>query len=393
MEKLGGLCDFISGVTFNKAEAISSPLPGYLPILRAGNIGDALNTKDDFVWVPSDRVSDEQLLQVGDIVMCMSSGSPRVVGKSALLEEQFTGSAGAFCSIIRPKQEEQRKYLAYWFKSECFTRWRDSQARGVNIQNLRASQLKLVEIPLPPLPDQKRIAAILAKADRLRRLRRTARDLSDTYLQSVFLEMFGDPVSNPMGWETGTLGDVMISVKDGPHVSPKYVESGVPFLSTRNVRRGEIAWEDLKFISREQAEGLWSKRGCKPERGDILYTKGGTTGLAKAVDFDEEVAVWVHVAVLKLRQDRVVPVWLENMLNNDYCYHQSQELTFGIVNRDLGLKRMPRIKIYVPPLPLQQEFAHITHKFERLRAQQREAERQAEHLFQTLLHRAFIGEL
>jgi type I restriction enzyme S subunit len=101
----------------------------------------------------------------------------------------------------------------------------------------------------------------------------------------------------------------------------------------------------------------------------------------------------VHIAVLKLKHERVNPAWLENMLNSDFCYKQSQELTFGIVNRDLGLQRMPRIKIYIPPLPLQEKFAQIVQKFDRLRTQQREGDRQAEHLFQTLLHRAFRGEL
>jgi type I restriction enzyme S subunit len=249
------------------------------------------------------------------------------------------------------------------------------------------------KIPLPPLPEQRRIAGILERADRLRRLRRYARELSAGYLQSVFLEMFGDPVTNPRGWERKTLKDVIVSVKDGPHVSPKYAESGVPFLSTRNVRKGQLIWDDLKFVSRQDAEEFWKDPARKPERGDILFTKGGTTGLAKAVDFDEEVAVWVHIAVLKLRRDRVIPVWLESMLNSDYCYHKSQELTFGIVNRDLGLRRMPRIKIVLPPLSLQRQFAAIVHRFERLRAQQREAERQAEHLFQTLLQRAFRGEV
>jgi len=251
--------------------------------------------------------------------------------------------------------------------------------------------LKELIIKYPPLEEQKRIAKILSKCDRIRRTRQYSLQLSDTYLQSVFLEMFGDPVTNPKGWKIGTLGDVIVSAKDGPHVSPVYSDSGIPFLSTRNVRKGELIWEDLKFISFEDAKIHWKK--CKPERGDILYTKGGTTGLAKAVDFDKEIAVWVHIAVLKLQQDRVISTWLESMLNTDFCYKQSQELTFGIVNRDLGLQRMPKIKIYIPPLPLQEKFAQIVQKHERFRTQQREAQRQAEHLFQTLLHHAFRGEL
>jgi len=81
------------------------------------------------------------------------------------------------------------------------------------------------------------------------------------------------------------------------------------------------------------------------------------------------------------------------MLNSDFCYNQSQELTHGIANHDLGLNRMIKIKLYLPPLPLQKKFAQIAKKYKRFQAQQREAARQAEHLFQTLLHQAFEGEL
>jgi type I restriction enzyme S subunit len=279
------------------------------------------------------------------------------------------------------------EYLVYILRSANLNQYASQSGQPL----ISEGRLENVKIPLPPLPEQKRIAAILEKCDRLRRTRRYSLQLSETFLQSVFLEMFGDPVTNPKGWKIGTLGDVIVSAKDGPHVSPVYSDSGIPFLSTRNVRKGELIWEDLKFISFEDAKIHWKK--CKPERGDILYTKGGTTGLAKAVDFDKEIAVWVHIAVLKLQQDRVISTWLESMLNTDFCYKQSQELTFGIVNRDLGLQRMPKIKIYIPPLPLQEKFAQIVQKHERFRTQQREAQRQAEHLFQTLLHRAFRGEL
>jgi type I restriction enzyme S subunit len=295
-------------------------------------------------------------------------------------------------ALIKPKRNQIDSYfLALYLNSLEGRQQSEIAATGGSQRTVTLQALAEFVIPLPPLAEQKRIAAIAQKADRLRRTRRYALQLSDTYLQSVFLEMFGDPVTNPKGWETGTLGDVIISAKDGPHVSPTYSDSGIPFLSTRNIRKGQIVWEDLKFISPEDVKEHWKK--CKPERGDILYTKGGTTGLAKAVDFDTQIAVWVHIAVLKLKHERVNPAWLENMLNSDFCYKQSQELTFGIVNRDLGLQRMPRIKIYIPPLPLQEKFAQIVQKFERLRTQQREGDRQAEHLFQTLLYRAFRGEL
>ena len=213
----------------------------------------------------------------------------------------------------------------------------------------------------------------------------------DSLTQSIFIEMFGDPVTNPKGWRASTLGALIHSASDGPHVSPKYADSGVPFLSTRHVRPGEIIWDDLKYLSREDAEVQWKK--CKPTKDDILYTKGGTTGLAAVVRTDNEFAVWVHVALLKPNKALVDSTWLEAMLNNQYCYRQSQDLTHGIANRDLGLKRMINIRMYHPPLELQREFTQCIDQVSKQKRLQKLALTQLDELFGSLQHRAFRGEL
>ncbi|MBG1270467.1 hypothetical protein F8S12_30880 [Nostoc sp. WHI] len=172
---------------------------------------------------------------------------------------------------------------------------------------------------------------------------------------------------------------------------PKYADTGIPFLSTRHIRHGGIDWNDLKFISPDDAEIQWKK--CRPQQGDILYTKGGTTGIAATVDFDEPFAVWVHVALLKTNKNKVELKWLENMLNSSFCYQQSQRLTHGIANRDLGLKRMVGIEMFLPPLPLQQEFAQRVEAVEKLKTAHRASLLEFDALFASLQHRAFRGEL
>ena len=160
---LSEVCSFIRGVNFKKSVVSYTPVTGYLPILRAGNIGAKLNTKDDLIWISRDRISKEQLLRIGDIVVCMSSGSPSVVGKTASLQKEWAGSIGAFCGIIRTKDIQHSQYLSLWFRSPNYLKWRDMQARGANIQNLRVSEFENISIPLPPLSEQKRIVADLNK--------------------------------------------------------------------------------------------------------------------------------------------------------------------------------------------------------------------------------------
>ena len=174
--------------------------------------------------------------------------------------------------------------------------------------------------------------------------------------QSRFIELFGDPANNPMGWTETTVGEECYYIKDGPHKSLPDVGkgNGYPFISVRNIVNGYIDFSTAKYISEQ--DYLDSIKKCHPQKGDMLYSKGGTTGIAKLIDVDIEFANWVHVAVLKF-SDSLNGVFFEKMLNSDYCYDQSQKLTKGVANRDLVLSAMAKIRIYKPPIELQEQFA------------------------------------
>lgn len=144
----------------------------------------------------------------------------------------------------------------------------------------------------------------------------------------------------PKGWQWVRLGELAWSVRDGPHFSPQYSSEGIPFISGGNIRPDGIDFSAAKYISRDLHRTL-SER-CKPEKGDLLYTKGGTTGIARVNDCDLEFNVWVHVAVLKLVPS-VRPFYLQHALNSPRCYAQAQKYTHGVGNQDLGLTRMVNI--------------------------------------------------
>jgi type I restriction enzyme S subunit len=198
----------------------------------------------------------------------------------------------------------------------------------------------------------------------------------------------------PEGWVWAALGQLVWSVKDGPHFSPRYSEEGIPFISGGNIRPEGIDFSSTKFISPELHEEL-SKR-CKPEYGDLLYTKGGTTGIARVNTETREFNVWVHVAVLKL-MDSIEPFYLQHALNSPHCYRQAQRYTHGVGNQDLGLTRMVWITV---PLPSALEQKRIVAEIDRRLSLIREVEAQvdanlkrAERLRQSILSRAFAGSL
>ena len=132
---------------------------------------------------------------------------------------------------ILPNEEKlDRTFLWAILLSSTFVDWATSQISGANLPRLDPKLLAEYEIPLPPLTEQKRIASLLRRADRLRHLRRTAHDLGESLLQSVFLEMFGDVETNPMGWDVVELQELTRLITDGTHVTPTYLPSGIPFI-------------------------------------------------------------------------------------------------------------------------------------------------------------------
>lgn len=388
---LGDLCDIKSGKPAPKEGILPAGTEGGLPFIRMRDLGrhHVTNELRDFSDLIEHRFAERKgylCLPVGAILIPRS-------GSVALNHRAILGIEAAIVShicalVLRDEAECLRDYL---FRVLCLMDMKKLSTKTTGLDAISFAALKKIEIPLPPLSEQKRIARILDAADALRTKRRESLTLLDNLTQSIFLDMFGDPVTNPMGWEESKVGDVVHSAKDGPHVSPKYSLNGIPFLSTRHIKPGEIIWDDLKYISQEEAWRQWKK--CKPEYNDILYTKGGTTGIAARVNTSKPFAIWVHVALLKPIIDVVNPMWLESMLNSSYCYAQSQRFTHGIANRDLGLKRMVKITIFLPPLHLQQRFASIVESIEKQKERLRDQLSQMDTLFSSLQQRAFNGEL
>lgn len=360
-----------------------------LPISRIETIWDGTI---DFSRIKYANVTDKDRqryrLQKGDILFSHIN-SPEHIGKTAIFESHRSLIHGINLLLLRVNPDQCfPKYLSYYLKTnDVRANFRVRCKKAVNQASLNQDDVTSLEAPLPSLPEQKRIAAILDKADRLRRQRRYAQTLSDSFLQSVFLKMFGDQRQVEI-FNLGSLCDV---IRDGTHSTPKYVSQGVPFITVKNIVTGELDFQNVNYVSEEEHR-LLTKR-VKPERGDILVSKDGSIGTPCLVDTDREFSIFVSVALLKPKPETINSVFLTEQIRSSYVQKQISDGIKGIAIRHLHLEDFRELKILVPALPLQQKFATIVQKFERIRRQQREATRQAEHLFQTLLHRAFRGEL
>lgn len=163
--EVGEIAQQVRGVSYDKSQVSNSAAPGLRPVLRAGNIQEgSLLLDKDLVYVPDSCIAPQQLLKPGDIVIAASSGSIDIVGKAAQLSEPWVGSFGAFCKVIRPSSDRVNpRYLHHFFQSTGYRRKVSSLAAGANINNLKNEHIDHLLLPLPPLEEQRRIAAILDK--------------------------------------------------------------------------------------------------------------------------------------------------------------------------------------------------------------------------------------
>lgn len=167
------LFELVRGVTYDKTEVVAHAQTGFVGVLRATNIQNGEADRSDLVYVPSHCVSEKQMLQELDLLIATSSGSRSVVGKLAEIGKGFEGhSFGAFCSVARPVTPEFSKWVSYFSKSRAYRDYVEAVALGTNINNFRSRDIDRLEIPLPPLPEQRRI---VRKLDTLSARSTTAR--------------------------------------------------------------------------------------------------------------------------------------------------------------------------------------------------------------------------
>lgn len=171
------------------------------------------------------------------------------------------------------------------------------------------------------------------------------------------------PHELPEGWEWVRLDDICHLITDGAHRTPTYISDGIPFLSVRNVTGGFIDLMNVKFIPFEEHKDLI--RRCKPEFHDVLFTKVGTTGIAKVIDVDQEFSIFVSLALLKFNKKLIFPFYMEMMLNSPLVRKQSEMNTQGVGNKNLVIRS---IKKFLVPLPSVVDQKRIVAKVDELMA-------------------------
>ena len=294
------------------------------------------------------------------------------------------------------------KYLRWVLVGDVFHSAFVRTVSGVGGSLLRARPAEVfkIQIPIPPLAEQRRIAGILDAADALRAKRREALAQLDTLLQSTFLDMFGDPVTNPMGWRVGRLEDCFSKTRAGTCCGPfgsalkkrEYVEEGVPVWGIDNVRPSQFIQDRSLFITPAKFAQL---RRYSVESGDILISRAGTVGrMCVAVPTVEQSIIGSNLIRLSLNPGAMSPVYFAALYT--FCGDRLPGLRASGDDKSYSFLNTTRLKSLVvplPPLDLQLRFAAIVGSVEEQRGRQRAHLAELDTLFASLQSRAFRGDL
>ena len=388
---LGDLCEIRIGRT--PARAQREYWNGEVPWLSIAdmNQGRYLRaTKEKVTDLAVSRVLGSPVPQ-GTVVLSFKLS----IGKVGVTQvPMYTNEAIAALPILDPRRLVP-EFLYWALGSLDLTHGADRAAMG---NTLNKAKLLQISIPVPPVEQQQQVVEVLDRADELRAKRRESLDLLDGLCQSVFLEMFGDPWSNPMGWdESFNLRDVAeISSGITKGRNPGSVElRTVPYLAVANVQDKRLDLSAIKSIA--ASEGEISRYRIK--RDDLLLTEGGDPDkLGRGSLWCEELPEVIHQNhIFKVRvvdRMRIEPVylnWLVASVRGKRYFLQSAKQTTGIAS--INMSQLRQFPLLVPPLTLQRDFVRRLEGIDELKATCRASLVELDALFASLQDRAFRGEL
>ena len=330
--------------------------------------------------------SSYTLITNGEILIGMDGefNAARWKGGDALLNQRV-------CKVNCDLTKIDDSYLLH-FLPAALKRIEDATP-FVTVKHLSVKSINDIDICLPPLAEQKRIAAILDKADEIRRKRQQTIAKLDQLAQSIFVEMFGDVATNK-GWEVQNLsavttfenGDRSSNYPSGDDIK----SSGILFLSTKNIVNDKLDLSTTSFITEEKFNSL--SRG-KVKQNDLIITLRGTLGSCCIFDSEHKTA-FINAQMMIIRpQESVLAPYLHAFLTSTRCKQHLQNIGNGAAVPQLTSKQFSVLALPVPPLALQEQFANRINKLEQQKADQVTALAKQNQLFASLQHQAFTGQL
>lgn len=391
--KLKDLCKMQSGGTPSRGN-----LTYYDGIIPWAKISDLEISNDGYIYKTEEHISKDglssinnRLFSTGTLLLAMYGS----VGKTAIAKINLSTNQAILGINILDENKLDIKYLRYWFtitKEKLL-----NQAVGVALKNISLGLVKELEIPLPPLPEQKKIASILDSADELRQKDKALVEKYNELTQALFLDMFGDPVTNPKGWEKISLKECTSKIGSGS--TPRggkesYHVTGISLIRSLNVYDNEFYYENLARISDEQADKL---KNVNVEKNDVLFNITGASVCRSTIVPEDVLPARVnqHVSILRPIKNKLNSIYLSHLMISESTKKQLLLVgsAGGAVMEAITKEQLEKYKVPIPKIEFQNQFAERVKVIEEQKAVAQVSALKSEELFNSLLQKAFNGGL
>lgn len=392
MVRFGDVAQIVTGST---PKAFDENFDGDIPFVTPGDLGEVADIHQAKRSLSALGAASVRTVPKRSVMVCCIGATIGKVGFAArdVATNQQINTLVFDEKIIFPKYAY---YYCLTIKSLLVSKSSSTTMPIVNKSNF--SDLKMpvpfLGFPSKSLAEQKRIAAILDKADAIRRKRQQAIDLADDFLRSVFLDMFGDPLVNSKKWQVQNLGELTTKITDGKHGDCEdEIGSGYYFISAKDVNHGRINYENTRQINKKEFDEV--HRRTDLQAGDlVMVNTGATIGRVAIVMNDEKTSKTTFqksVAIIKPKGD---------LLNSNFLKYifllrvkDFASVGSGSAIKNLLLSKMREFPIIVPPMELQCKFDRIVSHIESSSIRDAADSELNDELFNSLSQKAFAGEL
>jgi type I restriction enzyme, S subunit len=371
---LGDVATFINGYPFKPTEWSTEGLE----IIRIQNLTKGSSETNYF----KGSVPEKYKIVKGDILISWSATLDIFVweGNDAWLNQHIF-------KVVFDKIEIDRQFFIYLIKHILDDMRKE--VHGATMKHITKGKFDNLKVPLPPLPIQKRIAEILDAADALKRKDQELLKKYDELAQAIFIDMFGDPVKNEKGWEVKKLGTEFKSIRYGTGSPPNYSESGIPFLRATNVKAGRIEKKGMVFLSEREAQKIAK---CFVNEGDLIIVRSGAN-TGDCAYISEEYANCLAGYDLIVEMEKVKSRFYNFFLNSIWGKAIIEKLSRRAGQPHLNSEQVSNIECIAPDYSVLEKFKAEIDIIERVRKLSIETSNVNTDLFNSLIHKAFNGEL
>jgi type I restriction enzyme S subunit len=364
---------------------------GTIPWLNSGELNQEIIIKyDNVITELGMAYSAAKIMPKDTVLIALTGTTTGVVGYLT-----FDACANQSVTGILPSKKHHPKFLFYYLKS--IREKVLSESYGGAQKHISQGYVRELEIPLPPLATQKRIAEILDAADALRRKDQELLKKYDELAQVIFIDMFGDPVKNEMGWETKPLKNITSKIGSGATPTggkTAYKSEGISLIRSMNVYDFSFKWKDLAFIDETQAARL---NNVTVESKDVLFNITGASVCRCSIVPDELLPARVnqHVAIIRAKKDCLNPVFLNHLLVSNSVKTKLLGVGSGggAVMEAITKDQLEQFEIIVPPIKLQDKFEQLINNVFSQKSTEIANIKASEIFFNSLIQKAFKGEL